>query len=804
MASLEGKKERRRRAELLQFYGSGQKEDTPYDINSKHFNHDMYVQKIIKESSLKQLLEHEAQMVSQIQVLDSDCQTLVYDHYDKFIAAADIVRKMKEGSVKMEAQITRLQDNMSRITASSTSITSALQERRGHLSRLLGVHGTLRKLEFLFHLPQKIDECIAEKNFTEGVRSYVETAEVLHRYRHMPSFNAIHDDCEAAVGRLNLALKEQLALKEGSARHLTECVDLLLQLGEPAEGLCDDFLAHARTKLEDDLTNLTRLAEAAVESGEDEAPHQETEEETAAGEHVREVSSQEEMRDMTRCAATTMDILEFVDECHESFVGNLWLVISSYKEMFLRSPGGGGGGGGSGASSVALDKLRVFVAGLVEQYVAVVGVRVAAEPDTAHYAPLTTALDKFHRRLHAITQLLPNTNFGDAALSLVIEAGMARCQSSLSALKHGLASSLGDVRHALAAPRHLTQDGNESTHRQLNEHLTRLVAATAASIKEHVTVLQAFTQPKHTFAVRAEFRRRFCRELVREGVVVAFFLHITDTMLQFCHKKDKDPVLLLLLSRMCLDLHTSTVHYLLSHCDEQLQLEDKTGLTHLHTITDGMREAGQKLLNHYVHTQGASISQMLRRSVELKDWLGCGEPRSVRRVMRTVLDEISTMDTQVGALYEEGNRRDRSSDSSRRTFHSVNASRGGGGGRSAWSSYTPSQLDNSLVANLNKLWSERIEIFAPVEFTRVSILTGIVKISLKTLLESVRLRTFSRFGLQQVQVDAYYLRTYLWSYVADEHVLNVLLDEVVTSASVRCCDPELMEQRVVEFICDQN
>ena len=74
----------------------------------------------------------------------------------------------------------------------------------------------------------------------------------------------------------------------------------------------------------------------------------------------------------------------------------------------------------------------------------------------------------------------------------------------------------------------------------------------------------------------------------------------------------------------------------------------------------------------------------------------------------------------------------------------------------------------------------------------------------QTLLESVRLRTFSRFGLQQVQVDAHYLRTYLWSYVADEHVLNVLLDEVVTSASVRCCEPELMEQRVVEFICDQS
>ncbi|XP_042864479.1 vacuolar protein sorting-associated protein 51 homolog isoform X1 [Penaeus japonicus] len=802
MASTESKSERRRRTELLQFYGAGGKEDTPYDINSKHFNHDMYVQKTIKESSLKQLLEHESSLVSEIQSLDSDCQTLVYDHYDKFIAAADIVRKMKEGSVKMEAQISRLQENMARIIASSTSVTSALQERRGHLSRLLGVHGTLRKLEFLFHLPQKIDECIAEKNFAEGVASYVETAEVVHRYRHLPSFSAIHEDCEAAVGRLNQALKQQLALKEVSARHLTECVDLLLQLGEPAEGLCDDFLAHARTKLENDLSNLTKLAETAGGQGgeEEEEAEQGNAEESTRAEEMKEVLSQEETGDASLQDGSNLDILEFVDVCHETFVGNLWLVISSYKEMFLRSPEEGG----SGSSNVAMEKLRVFVADLVEQYVAVVGVRVASEPDVGHYGHLTTALDKFHRRLHAITQLLPNTDFGNVALSLVLEAGSARCQSSLSVLKSGLASSLGDIRHALVAPRHPTQDGTESTHRQLNEHLTRLVASTAASIKDKVTALQAFTQPKHTFAVKAEFRRKFCRDLVREGVVVAFFLHITDTLLQFCHKKDKDPVLLLVLSRMCLDLHTSTVHYLLSHCDEQLQLEEKTGLTPLHSITDGMREAGQRLLNHYVHTQGSSISQMLRRSVELKDWLGCGEPRSVRRVMRTVLEEISTMDTQVGALYEEGNRRDRSSDSSRRTFHSVSASRGGGGGRSGWSTYTPSQLDNSLVANLNKLWSERIEIFAPVEFTRVSILTGIVKISLKTLLESVRLRTFSRFGLQQVQVDAHYLRTYLWSYVADEHVLNVLLDEVVTSASVRCCDPELMEQRVVEFICEQN
>ena len=55
----------------------------------------------------------------------------------------------------------------------------------------------------------------------QGVHSYVETAEVLHRYRHMPSFDAIHHDCEAALGRLNASLKEQLALKEVSSDWLT-------------------------------------------------------------------------------------------------------------------------------------------------------------------------------------------------------------------------------------------------------------------------------------------------------------------------------------------------------------------------------------------------------------------------------------------------------------------------------------------------------------------------------------------------------------------------------------------------------
>ena len=38
----------------------------------------------------------------------------------------------------------------------------------------------------------------------------------------------------------------------------------------------------------------------------------------------------------------------------------------------------------------------------------------------------------------------------------------------------------------------------------------------------------------------------------------------------------------------------------------------------------------------------------------------------------------------------------------------------------------------------------------------------------QTFLECVRVRTFGRYGLQQIQVDTYYLQMYLWRFVSDE------------------------------------
>lgn len=120
---------------------------------------------------------------------------------------------------------------------------------------------------------------------------------------------------------------------------------------------------------------------------------------------------------------------------------------------------------------------------------------------------------------------------------------------------------------------------------------------------------------------------------------------------------------------------------------------------------------------------------MLRKSVETRDWLNCLEPRSVRAVMKRVVEELTAIETVVSSLYE-GEPTRASSDSSRKThFSTLTASKQQF--RSNWSNYTPSQLESTYVSNIHRLFSERIEIFTSVEFSKVSIVMGIIKIGLK-------------------------------------------------------------------------
>lgn len=80
----------------------------------------------------------------------------------------------------------------------------------------------------------------------------------------------------------------------------------------------------------------------------------------------------------------------------------------------------------------------------------------------------------------------------------------------------------------------------------------------------------------------------------------------------------------------------------------------------------------------------------------------------------------------------------------------------------------------------------------------------VVKLMLKTLVEEIRLTTFSRAGFQQMQVDCSMLRWVLSSCVEDDGDVLALLDEAFISCQERCLDCVPLEHAVIEALCENE
>ena len=72
---------------------------------------------------------------------------------------------------EMEESMNSLSTNMDTITSFSDKISGSLQNNREQINRLTSVHTILRKLQFLFKLPENLKDQIAKGNYSQ-VRIY--------------------------------------------------------------------------------------------------------------------------------------------------------------------------------------------------------------------------------------------------------------------------------------------------------------------------------------------------------------------------------------------------------------------------------------------------------------------------------------------------------------------------------------------------------------------------------------------------------------------------------------------------------
>lgn len=547
-------------------------------------------------------MDTEAVIVRDTQTLHSEMQTLVYENYNKFISATETIRKMKTDFKEMENEMQKLADNMAEITESSEQITGTLQETRTQLTKLSEKNALLKRLSAISSLPAKLTQLVNENNYAQAVQEYNRAQRILQQYGNQPSFKGIQEDCAKIMEDLTTILKNDFQKAGKKTTQLTETGELLLQLDEKPSNLAKEMLHFGSQRLHEQLIMLQDQ--------------------------------------------TDRDMMEFVDMGIEGFLNDLTLVTSSSYDMFVQKhfPNED-----DGFQELARGNLNDFVSKNMNEYLNLVQDRV--ENETGDSQILLRALDRLHRRLCAMRNLGRGIEVPKTGIDLIIHSVHQICQSHHKALKDSFSDSLSSIRLTLVTSR------NDGTSASLHELISTLYVNTVEKVKGVLQDLMVFLSPEWSFSIKTEHKGVSCIEGIRENLLVSFLRHISKVMTSFSDVNSSCPAnLLLVLSKVCLKLEKGGVRSLINLVDElyEIDSENSATLTHETELNSEMHDAAQVLLDAYVRVQGMNVSQMLRKSVETRDWINCLEPRSVRAVMKRIIDELMNIDGTLDELFESG------------------------------------------------------------------------------------------------------------------------------------------------------
>ncbi|KAJ3082394.1 Vacuolar protein sorting-associated protein 51, partial [Quaeritorhiza haematococci] len=207
-----------------------QKRADPIDIDNHGFNAEVFLNKTLYEENLPELIRRDNELVSDIKQLDGDMKTLVYENYNKFISATDTIRKMKTNIENMEVELNRLAKNMDQIATASRTVNDSLAERRNKIHQLGGVHNLLKKLNFVFELPTRLNQCYKQQQYAQAVRYYARTSHLLAHYRHLSIFRKIEDECKVIMEQVAKRVRERMAKSTATCADVSEGIGLLLGL----------------------------------------------------------------------------------------------------------------------------------------------------------------------------------------------------------------------------------------------------------------------------------------------------------------------------------------------------------------------------------------------------------------------------------------------------------------------------------------------------------------------------------------------------------------------------------------------
>eukprot|EP00698_Gefionella_okellyi_P016247 TRINITY_DN4647_c0_g1_i1.p1 TRINITY_DN4647_c0_g1~~TRINITY_DN4647_c0_g1_i1.p1 ORF type:complete len:777 (-),score=163.18 TRINITY_DN4647_c0_g1_i1:1697-4027(-) len=752
----DGQRPRRARALLKNYYGVGENEDdggSKDPLDSSNFQPDKYVEQIMRGASLQDLIQKDQAMSTEIKSLDSEMQMLVYENYNKFISATDTIRKMKGNVQSMEQQMTTLSSSMDKITETNDAINSNLSDRRGKLEKLSRIRRLLKKLQFLFDLPGKLQICLTAKEYEEAVKYYLQAKEVLVKHTHISSLKAISEECTTIMG--NVRDKLRASIDDEDSAVACENIMLLVQLQEPLTSLRHRFISSRGHVLH------ARL------------------------EHFQGGS-----------VYNTFE--ELVEALQEQVLSDFVGIVRAFKQMFLET----------GAPDIpkANDELREFVKDIMSKYFFYIRERVAKHVVASDQ--LVEGLQRVWRDVSQLHAVMPEARTLESAGEVVVEgfrakldASLTECSSTIDAQLKLLATNAKTAASSLESSAHdaLPAHADIESLVDLSGRLYRAVNASLERVIQSVRPMLASNESylarrRTTFLDTLQVHMQKTCLLLDDSIMRAAYQITTFT-------KPRDSAYILVLAKFCRtfeQMGVSSVQSMVGGVAPGVELI----LLGAQDLLDRFRATAKNLLVRYVDLQGARLSKLVRKSIETPNWLEAKEPRQVRLSMELVVTELVCVHLDARQLFPDDHHSSHSSTTGSDMARSAPGLPQRGHVRQASATSGPTRpAQGAGRARAKHVFTKRAEMFAPVDFNRNSIVSSIAKIVCKSFFECVRLQTFNQHGMQQIQVDAAFLRDPFCKLIEDESVVDGLLTEVSTSASDRAIVDTPLDKSVVDALC---
>ncbi|KJH50607.1 Vps51/Vps67 [Dictyocaulus viviparus] len=386
------------------------------------------------------------------------------------------------------------------------------------------------------------------------------------------------------------------------------------------------------------------------------------------------------------------------------------------------------------------------------------------------------ALDRYFRKVSTCKQVVKGLDCSTCTISLICDVSKHEVLISRKYIMEEIRIVLQEIRQSLMSK---TVD--------LSSLAGKLEQSFIFQVKTALANLLLFIASDVTFSTLSptDFRTGFS-QLVHEEIVIGAFKDFSATAETYGSCGDEtryaSPLMMLLIAYVLHHLANKSTQYLLNLCREQFSLNTVTStvkLTGASDVTTLLKSCSQILLRRFAKFRGLELGEVLVRGCE-EHSQSVTAPIGVRSTVRRTLQEILECDAMLSRLL--GGDVGRKENRHRRILPQPSASE----------------------SSRDSLWCERIDFNQQLHFNRASIIGAIVMVLLKSWIECIRLQTFGKFSVQQIQVDCFYLQNGLSPLISNEVVVNSMVDQVLSSALRRCAAPELIHPSQLRQICEEK